>query len=128
MKYFSRPSPLFGDREQAGRSLAVALAGAVEDGDGVIVGLARGGVVVAAAVAAELRLPLDALAVRKVGHPWQPEYALGAVAPGEPAYLRASDGLSETEVAEAAALAAEQAERLHGESAGDGDALLLAAG
>ena len=48
-----------------------------------------------------LELPLDALAVRKVGHPWQPEYAIGAVAPGNGVYVRASDGLTEEEVAAA---------------------------
>ena len=44
--------------------------------------LARGGIPVAAQVAGRLDLPLDAVAVRKVGHPWQPEYAPGAAAPG----------------------------------------------
>ena len=46
----------------------------------VVLGLPRGGVVVAAEVARELGLPLSALVVRKIGHPWQREYAVGALA------------------------------------------------
>jgi predicted phosphoribosyltransferase len=45
----------------------------------VVLGLARGGVPVAAEVAERLGAPLDVLVVRKVGHPAQREYALGAV-------------------------------------------------
>ncbi|MGH3085270.1 MAG: hypothetical protein ACRDNP_14695, partial [Gaiellaceae bacterium] len=95
----------FRDRHAAGRLLARELVrtGAVEaSADGVVVvGLARGGVEVAREVAAELRAPLDALAVRKIGHPWQPEYGIGAVAPGGVQYVRSHDGLTEGEVAEA---------------------------
>jgi putative phosphoribosyl transferase len=89
---------LFHDRVEAGRQLAAAL----EDrqlGDAVVVGLARGGVPVAAEVARRLSLPLDALAVRKVGHPGQPEYGLGAVTPGRGGvYVRSHDGLGESEL------------------------------
>jgi hypothetical protein len=56
-------------------------------------------VVVAAEVAYALGLPLDVVAVRKVGHPWQPEYALGAVAPGGGVYVRDPGGLGERELA-----------------------------
>jgi putative phosphoribosyl transferase len=72
---------VFADRHEAGRMLAERVRGA-RVGDAAVVGLARGGVVVAAEVARGLGLRLDALAVRKVRHPLQPEYALGAVAPG----------------------------------------------
>jgi putative phosphoribosyl transferase len=75
----------------------------------VVIGLARGGVEVAAEVAAVLHAPLDAVAVRKVGHPFQLEYGIGAVAPGGIAYVRAHDGLSDKEVAEAVHAAAEKA-------------------
>jgi putative phosphoribosyl transferase len=106
----------FADRCDAGRLLALELerSGALGDGASgvVVVGLARGGVEVAAEVAARLGAPLDALAVRKVGHPWQPEYGIGAVTPGGVHYLRSSDGLSEAEVADAVRRAAEQAELL----------------
>ena len=67
----------FADRVDAGRRLAEALPPI--EGDVVVLGLARGGVPVAAEVAQALDAPLDVLVVRKVGHPAQPEYALGAV-------------------------------------------------
>ena len=63
--------------------------------DAVVVGLARGGVAVAAEVARALGLELDVVAVRKVGAPGEPEYALGAVAPGDGIYIRDSAGLSD---------------------------------
>jgi putative phosphoribosyl transferase len=74
-----RPAPLFADRRDAGRVLAADLQG--ERGL-VVVGLARDGVEVAAEVARALAAPLDVVAVRKVGHPWEPEYGIGAVTPG----------------------------------------------
>lgn len=70
----SRP---FADRTDAGRCLAAELP--AFQGDVLVVGLARGGVPVAAEVARARSAPLDVLVVRKVGHPRQPEYALGAV-------------------------------------------------
>ena len=70
-------SGYFADRADAGRRLAESLPDL--EGDVVVLGLARGGVPVAAEVAAALGCPLDVLVVRKVGHPAQPEYALGAV-------------------------------------------------
>lgn len=45
-----------------------------------MLGLPRGGVLVAAGVAAALGAPLDVLVVRKLGLPWQPELAMGAIA------------------------------------------------
>jgi putative phosphoribosyl transferase len=74
-------SARFRDRVDAGRHLAAALA-RLDLGDAVVVGLARGGVTVAAEIARRLSLPLDALAVRKIGYPFQPEYGIGAVTPG----------------------------------------------
>ena len=50
-------------------------------------GLPRGGVVVAACVAHELKLPLDVLVVRKIGHPLQPEFAVGALAEPDSVFL-----------------------------------------
>ena len=67
----------FADRVDAGRRLAEAVPPV--EGNVVVLGLARGGVPVAAEVARGLGAPLDVLVVRKVGHPAQPEYALGAV-------------------------------------------------
>jgi predicted phosphoribosyltransferase len=72
---------------------------------------------VAAEVAHELEAPLDAVAVRKVGHPRQPEYALGAVAPGGIVFLRASAELTRPELTAAVerslAAAGELDVRLH---------------
>jgi predicted phosphoribosyltransferase len=48
----------------------------------MVLGLVRGGVPVAARVAAALRAPLDVLVVRKLGVPWSPEVAFGALGPG----------------------------------------------
>lgn len=72
---------LFVDRVSAGVELADALA-AHRGTDAVVVGIPRGGVVVAATVADRLRLPLAAIAVRKLGAPDREEYALGAIAAG----------------------------------------------
>jgi predicted phosphoribosyltransferase len=69
----------FADRHEAGRALGERLA-AVDRGDVVVLGLPRGGVVVAAEVAVVLEAPLDVLVVRKLGLPWQPESAMGAIA------------------------------------------------
>lgn len=93
-----RMGVLFHDRVDAGRQLAAALEHS-EFGDGVVVGLARGGVPVAAEVARRLSLPLDALAVRKIGFPGQPEYGVGAVTPGQGGvYVHSRDGLGEREL------------------------------
>jgi predicted phosphoribosyltransferase len=73
---------VFEDRAEAGRALADALAewrGAPET---VVLGLPRGGVPVAYEIAHALGLPLDVLLVRKLGLPWQPELAMGAIASG----------------------------------------------
>jgi putative phosphoribosyl transferase len=70
---------MFSDRHEAGRRLAAALADLRGSG-GVVLGLARGGVPVAAEVAAALGLPLDVLVVRKLGHPRDPELGVGALA------------------------------------------------
>lgn len=73
----------FQDRAEAGRQLAAAVAEHVAAGEDVtVLGLPRGGVPVAAAVAEELGAPLDVLLVRKVGHPRHKEFAIGAVAEG----------------------------------------------
>lgn len=66
------------DRRHAGRALGDALL-AERGPQTVVVGLARGGVPVAAEVASALGAPLDVVVVRKIGHPLQPELALGAV-------------------------------------------------
>jgi putative phosphoribosyl transferase len=69
---------VFRDRDQAGRRLAEALS-MFRNRDVVVLGLPRGGVPVAAAVARALHAPLDVIVVRKVGAPGAPELAMGAV-------------------------------------------------
>ena len=76
---FSSPAP-YEDRTDAGRVLARSLE-PWRDQNPLIVGIPRGGVVVADAVAEALDAELDAVIVRKVGAPHQPELAVGAVAP-----------------------------------------------
>ncbi|GAA3781009.1 phosphoribosyltransferase [Plantactinospora mayteni] len=70
------------DRAEAGAVLADRLATIAGDPDVVVLGLVRGGVPVAAAVAERLGAPLDVLVVRKLGLPEAPEVAFGAVGPG----------------------------------------------
>jgi len=80
----------FASRQDAGRRL-----GATSEGTGcgcdLVLGLPRGGVVVAAEVARLLRCPLDVLVVRKIGHPMHCEFAVGALA--EPDVVIFDEGL-----------------------------------
>ena len=71
----------FRDRSDAGRRLAKALS-SYKDRHPVVLALPRGGVPVAAEVAAALDAPLDLILVRKIGVPTQPELAMGAVVDG----------------------------------------------
>src|SRR4051812_46425658 len=72
---------IFYDRHDAGRKLADRLARYAEQ-EPVVLGLARGGVEVAAEIARALNAPLDVMVARKLGAPMQPEFGFGAVAPG----------------------------------------------
>jgi putative phosphoribosyl transferase len=78
---------MFEDREAAGVALSRRLAGYAGRSDVVILGLPRGGVPVAYQVARALAAPLDILVVRKLGVPFQPELAMGAIASGGGAWL-----------------------------------------
>ncbi|HXF88196.1 MAG TPA: phosphoribosyltransferase family protein [Xanthobacteraceae bacterium] len=81
----------FKDRSDAGRKLAAALV-KYRDQRPVILALPRGGVVVAAEIAAALDAPLDLILVRKIGVPFQPELAMGAVVDGDaPIIVRNED-------------------------------------
>lgn len=73
------PLPPFSDRAEAGRILAAELPALERP---IVLGLPRGGVPVAAAVASAIAAPLDVFVVRKLGLPVQPELAMGAVASG----------------------------------------------
>jgi predicted phosphoribosyltransferase len=86
---------IFTDRRQAGKLLAqeVARRGYA---DPVVLGLPRGGVPVAAEVAAVLKAPLDVVLVRKIGAPFQGELAMGAVVDGDaPEIVRNEDVVRE---------------------------------
>jgi putative phosphoribosyl transferase len=72
---------VFRDRVDAGRRLAARLA-ALRGENAVVLGVPRGGVPVAAEVAAALDAPLDVIIVRKLGVPFQPEVAMGAIGEG----------------------------------------------
>ena len=70
----------FADRSEAGRMLAAKLVPYSGRNDVIVLGLPRGGVPVASAIAAALRLTLDVFVVSKLGTPWNRELAMGAVA------------------------------------------------
>lgn len=73
--------PVFTDRAEAGRKLAEKLM-RFKDERPVILALPRGGVPVGLEIAKRLEAPLDLVFVRKIGVPFQPELAIGAVADG----------------------------------------------
>jgi putative phosphoribosyl transferase len=74
-------APLFLDRRDAGDALAEMVRGAIEPRAAVL-GIPRGGVVVAARVATHLGRPLGVVVTKKLGAPGNPELGIGAVAPG----------------------------------------------
>jgi putative phosphoribosyl transferase len=83
---------MFEDRSSAGRELAKQLLH-LAPSDPVVLALPRGGVPVAFEVARALNAPLDLLLVRKIGVPWQPELALGAIVDGAEPHLAIDRGL-----------------------------------
>lgn len=105
----------FADRTDAGRQLAAALQPLALHRP-VVLALPRGGVPVAVEVARVLKAPLDLLLVRKIGAPWNPEFAVAAIAEGgEPLVdadsLRAAGATPAHVAREAAAARAEIARR-----------------
>ena len=104
---------IFASRQEAGERLGEFLRqrGIAAD---LVLGLPRGGVVVAAGVARELKLPLDVLVVRKIGHPFQPEFAVGALAEPDSLFLN-EDSLAEYPIARSKLdkIIAEERERLY---------------
>jgi putative phosphoribosyl transferase len=91
----------FRDRADAGRQLCAALAPHVTGHRALVLGLPRGGLPVAAEIAAHFQLPLDVLCVRKLGVPFQRELAMGAIASGG-AVVRNDDVLAMLPSAESA--------------------------
>ena len=78
------PDPtFFADRADAGRRLSAKLL-VYKDARPVVLALPRGGLPVGYEVAERLQAPLDIVLVRKIGAPYQPELALGAIVEGNP--------------------------------------------
>lgn len=71
------------DREDAGHQLAKMLLSYKDAKNTIILALPRGGVPIAATIAKELSLPFDLMLVRKLGHPYHPEFAFGAISVGD---------------------------------------------
>lgn len=76
------PQERFRDRRQAGQLLAQCLTAYKSRSDVIVLALPRGGVPVAYEIAKALHAPLDVFVVRKLGVPWHPELAMGAIADG----------------------------------------------
>lgn len=93
---------MFTDRTEAGRRLAEHLRHLEGRDDVVVLGLPRGGVPVAYQVAIALGVPMDVIVVRKLGVPYQPELAMGAIGEGGVRILDeevvAAAGVSEQEL------------------------------
>ncbi|HEV2200658.1 MAG TPA: phosphoribosyltransferase family protein [Bryobacteraceae bacterium] len=70
----------FQDRAEAGRLLGAELVARKPGANTAVIALARGGLPIGAEVARALNAPLDVIVVRKLGVPWQPELAMGAIA------------------------------------------------
>jgi len=104
----------FVDRAEAGRMLASKLAAYSSRRDVIVLGLPRGGVPVASAVAGALHVPLDVFVVCKLGTPWERELAMGAVVEGSVEVLDLSLtkllGISEKDIHEVAEAARKELE------------------
>jgi putative phosphoribosyl transferase len=105
----------FQNRSQAGQVLAQELAKLELPADSIVLALPRGGVPVGFEIARSLGFPLDIAVVRKIGVPWQPELAMGAVGANG---VRTLDvdlihkaGIRDEQVARIAAAEAHEAER-----------------
>jgi putative phosphoribosyl transferase len=99
----------FVDRRDAGRRLGTVL-GHLRGPDVVVLGLPRGGVPVAFEVARALAAPVDVIVVRKLGVPFQPELAMGAIGEGG-ARIIDLDVMRQSGVTESALAAVERRER-----------------
>ena len=100
----------FADRRHAGARLGDELA-ELHPGDPVVYALPRGGVPVGFEVARALGCPLDVLVVRKVGVPFQPELAMGAIAEGD-VVVRNEDVIDIAEIDEEGFAAGVESERM----------------
>jgi predicted phosphoribosyltransferase len=80
------PFKTFRNRDDAAKQLAPKL-GELELRDPLVLGIPRGGVIMAATLARELDADMDVALARKLKHPLQPELAIGAVAEDGQVYL-----------------------------------------
>lgn len=71
---------LFKNRTEAGKLLAEKLVD-YKDTDSIVLAIPRGGVPVGYEIASDLGLPMDIALAKKIGHPFNPEYAIGSVSP-----------------------------------------------
>ena len=105
----------FRDRAEAGRLLGAELASRNLPQDSIVLALPRGGVPVGFEVARALAAPLDVVVVRKLGVPWQPELAMGAIASGGVRILDErlilQEGIPSEEIESVAANEAQEVER-----------------
>lgn len=102
---------MFADRHDAGKRLAEKLK-AYRGTDAIVAALPRGGVVIGYEIARALVLPLDIIAVRKIGHPISIEYAIGAVAPdGTAVYSGAASAVDQAWLAQKTVQEKEEARR-----------------
>jgi putative phosphoribosyl transferase len=114
---------VFDNRVQAGKKLADRLL-RLKGEDVVVLGIPRGGVVVANEVAKALGAPLDVVMAKKIGAPGEPEYALGAVGEEgevvmnsqEAEYIGATEGYLEDQVRERRAEIKKKLADLRGEA------------
>lgn len=105
------------DRHEAGRLLARDLDFLADTHGLIVLGLPRGGVIVAAEIAQALGAPLDVLVVRKIGMPGHAEYAIGALASGGVQVLDMAAAARVPSTRLHAAIRAEQAELARREAA-----------
>ena len=119
----------FRDRTEAGRLLGAELASRNLPKDSIVLALPRGGVPVGFEVARALCAALDVVVVRKLGVPWQPELAMGAIASGGSRFLDEKlirkMGISQGAVEAIAARETQEAERRERLYRGDRPALDL---
>ena len=73
---------IFKNRHEAGQQLAKELSKYKNKKDVIVLGIPRGGVEVAFNIAKILRVPLGVVVTKKIGHPYESEFAIGAVSPG----------------------------------------------
>ncbi len=77
---------MFEDREDAGKKLALEVKGIIKNRDFVVAALLRGGVILGKEISDYFKVPLYPLAIRKIGAPYNPELAIGAIGPEKTIY------------------------------------------